>query len=396
MSANNSEFHTAIDLCAGCGAASFGMQNTGFNIRAAFEIDPAALYTYKVHIADHDDMALLSHDVTDVATEKIHDDIDFVFAGPPCQPFSEARGEHAVDDPKRTVPYSVVEWIDALKPKAAAIENVGGLKRNHQDVLSVVLDDLRDSGYQVSIVELDAADYRVPQKRSRIFILAVRHDQPLPSQWKPPKVRSDDPQQRRFDSAGQTTSRDGYRTAGEALEELPPALPPQPPKDDPVHMVSHYNDRKVTPHACGEFMEINGKEVKMPPNHVAADHGDTHRKRMAEFPLGHSGASTTKRRLDPDEPAPTMTVSQGTPPVHYQGKAPSNDEPLEKVRRLTVRECARLQTFPDHWCFAGSKHEQFRQVGNAVPPLLASHVADHLRRTVLEKGVDEQKRPIPA
>ena len=114
---------------------------------------------------------------------------------------------------------------------------------------------------------------------------------------------------------------------------------------------------------------------------------------MADFPLGYSGSSTTKRRLDPVKPAPTMTVSDGTPPVHYVWRSPSTpDAPLADVRRLTVRECARLQTFPDHWCFAGTKAERFRQVCNAVPVRLAEHVTGHLREVVFEKDGATRKR----
>ena len=103
---------------------------------------------------------------------------------------------------------------------------------------------------------------------------------------------------------------------------------------------------------------------------------------MAEYPHGYVGSSTTDRRLHPDRPAPTVTISEGTPPVHYDGRTPTNDKPVELVRRLTVREAARLQGFEDHWCFAETKAERFAQVGNAVPPPLAAHVAAHLRDAI--------------
>lgn len=189
----------------------------------------------------------------------------------------------------------------------------------------------------------------------------------------------------------------GYRTAGEALEDLPPPLAPQPPADDPVHTVSAHNDRKVTPHSCGEWLdpdqldqytrdELNvehrDEPVLMPPNHIEADHQQSTREKMAGWERGCSINETT-RRLESDAISPTITVSEGTPPVHYQGRTPDNDEPINTVRRLTVREAARLQTFEDHWCFAGDKKSRYQQVGNAVPPLLAEHLGDHLRRTIL-------------
>lgn len=80
-----------------------------------------------------------------------------------------------------------------------------------------------------------------------------------------------------------------------------------------------------------------------------------------------------------------MTVSRGTPPLHYVGAAPGNDESVEEVRRLTVREVARLQRFPDWFCFTGIKKQQFQQAGNAVPPQLADHVIGHLIGEVFTK-----------
>lgn len=387
------DYPTAIDLCAGCGGFSFGAQNVGFNVRAAFEIAPAPWYTYKVHIADHDDMALLSHDVTDVDLSKAPDDLDAVFGGPSCQPFSDAQGEHFDGNPRETVAFAVFRWVAELRPKVAAIENVGGLKKNHPRILGLFLDELRDAGYAVATVELNAADYRVPQKRDRIFVLAVRGDLNPPATWEPPAVRTDDPGQARLTLGDDL---DGYRTAGDALDDLPRPLSPQRPKNDPVHSVSPYDANRVTPHSCGVWMDVNDGQyvlgpqggirgdVLMPPNHVEADHERRTREEKATWPLGYCGRSTTDRRLDPDDAAPTMTVSDGHPPFHYAGKTPSNDAPVSDVRRLTVREVARLQTFPDHWCFAGTKKEQFRQVANAVPPLLAAHVADHLRTEVIE------------
>ena len=405
------DFPTAIDLCSGCGAASFGLQCVGYNVRAAFEIDPAARYTYQVHVGDHDDMAVYNHDITDVRPEMVTqidgaEDLDLLFAGPPCQPFSDCQGETLETDDRMFVAFAVPKWVDALQPKAAVIENVGGLKRNHPRAHQKLLDDLEDAGYYVQTIELNAADYRVPQKRSRVFIIGIRDDLSPPDTWKPPAVRTEDPDQLSLDSffANETGLR-GYRTASEALDDLPRPLPAQKPKNDPVHRVSPYDTNRVTPHSCGTWLNedqyhgdpdepgpefqggsvLDGKAILMPPNHVEVAHADDYREKKSELPLGFPGQPTTDRRLHPDRAAPTMTVSSGKPPFHYVGKAPGNNEPVELVRRLTVREVARLQTFEDHWCFAGTKEEQFRQVGNAVPPLLAEHLGHHLREQVLEK-----------
>jgi len=377
------QYPTAVDLCAGCGGASHGLQLVGYNVRAAFEIDPAAWYTYKVHIADHDDMALLSHDVTDVDVGRLScvvDDVDLVFAGPPCQPYSSA-GEGDPDDPRRSVTFGCVEWIAALEPQVFAIENVEGLQHDHPDVLALVKDELIDASYQIETVVLESVKYGVPQDRDRVFILGVRDDFHPPDSWAPPTLGPDDNQTTlgKFDDELAV-----YRTAGEALYDLPKPMDPHRPKNDDIHQVSIYDENCVTPHACGRVIERDGEEVKMPPNHIETNHQRSTRERYAEWPLGYSGDQTASRRLHPDEPAPTITVSNGSLPVHYQGRSPSNPEaPVEDVRRLTIREAAALQTFPPHWCFSGTKLERTEQVANAVPPLLASHVGEHLRETVV-------------
>lgn len=134
----------------------------------------------------------------------------------------------------------------------------------------------------------------------------------------------------------------------------------------------------------------------MPTNHVAQDHSDGHRKKMAEYPLGQSGPPTTARRLHPDEPAPTMTDSSGTPPVHYRGAAPGKEGTVSDVRRLTVRECARIQTFLDSYTFGGTKAEQYRMVNNSVPPALAYHIGHHLRTEVLDVTFEAGDNPTSA
>lgn len=404
-------YPTAVDLCAGAGGASYGLQMAGFNVRAALELDPAARYTYQVHIADHDDMAVLAHDVTEVQRRRIDrvlsdsapgpaPNLDLLFAGPPCQPHSDA-GHRDPDDPRRYVTFAAVEWARELLPKLVVIENVEGLERNSPDALAGVVDELADTGYTVATLSLHAPDYGVPQARDRLFVVGVRDDLESPGHWEPMPICADGGQLR-LDQLGETPI--GFTTAREAFDgpgvidgyPLPDPLPPQRPKDDPIHSVSHYDENRVEPHLCPTWMDhdeehryvlgpyggIRG-DVLMPPNHVEADHADATREKYSEWELGYCGTSTTDRRLHPDQPAPTITVSEGTPPFHYGGRSPDNpDAPVEDVRRLTVRECARLQTFPDNFCFAGTKREQFRQVGNAVPPLLAMHLGDHLREIV--------------
>lgn len=380
---------TAIDLFAGCGGFTTGAMQGGFEVRAAWETDPFARYTYHTVHCEANPLSLHG-DATEVDPEKAPDDLDAIFAGPSCQGLSAAGGEINPDDPRNEHAFVVIDWVEATTPKVVCIENVVGLTELHSPLHQTLTKQLSSQGYTVNTIALNAADYGVPQTRKRVFIIGIRDDHPTPSQWEPPQSNAESAT---HTLGGQTL--DGYETAQEALEDLPEPLEQQPPTDDPVHssMADYISDpnygnrHQVDPHSLPEPVQRDGQVVFVPPNHVAADHSRAARERMAEMEQGHCGNRTTARRLHPDKPSPTLTVSQGTPPVHYQGASPENGSDISSVRRLTVRECARLMTFPDDWyTFAGTKKDQFRQVCNAVPPILAAHLADHLRREVIEQG----------
>lgn len=384
---------TAVDLYCGAGGAMYGLQRVGFDVQAGVDVSMDAYYAVDVQIYG---AAAIEHDCADVDASIIpksaggkgdwrpgemhydrpekRDELGLLFMGPPCQGVSQAGGEIDLYDPRNEHILASPEWVRVLEPKVAIIENVDALVRDHKALETIVTERLEEIGYMAKTICLDAAAYGVPQHRSRAFIVAVRDDRPKPSEWKPPKWCAED-------ASGVDPGEEvrGYKSASDALDDLPPAMPPHSPVQDEVHAGTRYDgDRRVTPHACGKEIDLDGETVFMPPNHIAHNHSDSHRKKIAAYPRGHSGSSVTRRRLHPDEPAPTITSSNATPPVIFYGRSPEHpDRPLERVRRLTVRECARLQTFPDHFCFPGLKEDRYRLVGNAVPPLLAAHLGKH-------------------
>jgi DNA (cytosine-5)-methyltransferase 1 len=382
---------TAIDLFAGCGGATEGLFHAGFKVRAAWEMAAPAHFTYHLRHVEPNPFLTTRRDATVIDTSIVPDDLALLFAGPPCQGYSNA-GNGDSDDPRNDLAFTVVDWVEATTPKLVVIENVVGLREQHRERHDELLAELEAAGpgYTATSRALNAADYGVPQSRERLFIIAVRDDLPVPHRFAPTPTHTGTQQSLTAVGRDQTQA---WQTAGDALQDLPDPLPSTRPHEDPVHVsiddgVPYRFDTtdrwRVDPASTPQYITRDEEDVWMPTNHVGTDHSRSTQERMAEKALGRSGTSTTDRRLDPDEPAPTMTVSNGTGPVHYRGAGPATDGDVGAVRRITVREAARLQSFDDHYTFAGNRREQFRQVANAVPPLLALSVASHLRQTVLE------------
>jgi len=241
--------------------------------------------------------------------------------------FSSSGGS-IEDDPRNQLAFCVPEWADAVAPKVVVVENVVGLQDLHGPTHSALVDVLADAGdgYTVATVRLDAADYNVPQARERVFLVAVREDCPTPDQWEPPVVTAPAPTRTLTGtSLPGTTPRATRSTKAARANRLGAAA------DDPVHETieavqpgaGEWGRHRVDPHTVAGHREVGGTIVSVPPNHVAPDHAEETRAKYASGRSGTAGSRTTDRRLHPDQPAPTMTVSDGVQPIHYQGRSPS-------------------------------------------------------------------------
>jgi len=400
---------TAVDLFCGAGGMSLGLMYGGFDVLAGVDVDPDALTTYGEMLAGRQPTRTpaIGHNCMEVDRGRISrlspnaETLALLAGGPSCQPFSTAHGDGDGDERMERA-FAVVEWAATLAPFTVVVENVPNMKAGHRERHDDLLAQLSEAGpgYYVKSVALTASDYGVPQTRERVFILGVRSDLSPPGHWEPPQSHAPEPT---HTLSGETL--EGYRTAGEALDDLPEPLAPQPYTDDPVHLTPPLDDQRVLPtsatwvdQTADGYVSRNGGmsgDLRMPPNHMAIAHAPETKQRLAEWPEGYTGNRTTARRLAHDEPAPTVTVSSGTPPVHYRGPTPPYPEGVPDdpaVRRLTPRECAVLQSFPAYdYGFAGTATEQYRQIGNAVPPLLGAAITSHLGRTVIlpQTDVDE-------
>jgi DNA (cytosine-5)-methyltransferase 1 len=344
-----------IDLFAGAGGFSEGFRAAGgYEVVAAAEKDPTACRTLAVN---HPETPILAE--TDLRYVTAHDlellsdcSADLVIAGPPCQGFS-LKGTRDPAHESTELLFDTVRLITELEPVAFLIENVPGLMSFRRglvvDRLMRRLNALRVAGrrYWITIDTLDAAAYGVPQHRKRVFVcgvLASDYAWPMPVRDRISLI----------DAIGDLPE---WTTRANEIARLPPGEPLTPyqrgRRRGATALYNHSAKRLEERRLERIAYLAEGDDRRALPDHLQAG--------------GHEGKY---RRLRSGAPAPTI--------VAHMAKDTSDFVHPRYERMLTVREAARLQSFPDRYRFAGSQYQQFRQVGNAVPVLLAAAIADSL------------------
>jgi DNA (cytosine-5)-methyltransferase 1 len=324
----------AIDLFAGAGGLSLGLEAAGFASTAAVESVPDACATYR---SKHPEAKVFEADISTVDFKAMRGSFALVAGGPPCQPFSIGGKRLAAEDPRNGIP-QFLRALGELRPKAFIMENVAGMAAGaRQSYLLSVMGQMGRLGYSTTWKVLEAADYGVPQKRRRLFIVGTTTARSFSF---PPASHG-------------TVARRRYRSASSVIgHEAPPGMP---------------NSAIVT-------------YALHPSLRPSAYHGH----------LYNGGG----RPIELTKPAPTMLASMGgnkTPWVDTLGIVPEYHAHLiaggspryglvPGARRITVEEAALLQSFVAGTVFTGRRSSQYRQVGNAVPPLLAEQVGLALRR----------------
>lgn len=319
--------YNSVELFAGAGGLALGLEKAGFQEQLLVEIDKYAAETLRLNRSGWN---VLEADIIKVAKEGIKNylpqgmEIDFVSGGYPCQAFSYAGHKLGLEDVRGTMFYYFAQIVGELNPKIFLAENVKGLTtHDNGKTLQTMIEIYEELGYEVTTHIVKALNYNVAQKRERIIIVGVRKNigllyrLPKPSDYKP------------------------------VLRDVL--------KNVPASIGEKYPDKKRN---VLEMVPAGGYWRNL-PEAIAKEY-------MGKSYYSGGGRTGMARRISWDEPCLTLTCS----PAQKQTERCHPEE----TRPFTIREYARIQSFPDDWEFAGSMGQQYKQIGNAVPVEMAKAI----------------------
>lgn len=346
----------AIDLFAGCGGLSKGFLDAGYKIIVGVDNDQAALNTFA---ANHDGAEGLNADLSNQQTfdeiKRIAGErsIDVVIAGPPCQGFS-LSGPRNFDDERNKLYLAVIGMVRQYKPRGFIIENVPGMATLYDgQIKDEILKRFDNMGYNIQCKILCAADYGVPQMRKRLIFMGVRKDIGEPVFPEP------------------IFTPDNYRTCREAISDLPSRENELGTEED------SYSCEPQT-----EYQKLMRKNSTTLHNHVATNHTQMVKDTIALVPEGGNYKNLPKGWGESRKFNEAWTRYHGNKPSKTIDTGHRNHFHYQYNRVPTIRENARLQSFPDDFIFTGTRTQQNRQVGNAVPPLLGYYLAIQLKKII--------------
>ncbi len=325
-----------ISLFSGAGGLDLGFEQAGFTIAMANEYDKTIWATYKKnHVAP-----LIQGDIRNITDKDFPDDIDGIIGGPPCQSWSEAGSLRGINDSRGQLFYDYIRILQKKQPKFFLAENVSGMLANrHSEAVKNIINLFEKSGYNVSITLVNAADYGVPQDRKRVFYIGFRKD--LNIKFEFPKPTTPNIEQK--------------LTMKNVIWDLKDSAVPALPKNKTNGKLEILNH---------EYYIGSYSTIFMSRNRVRAwdEQGFTVQ------------ASGRQCQLHPQ--APKMKFISHNKRVFVPGKE-------DLYRRLTVRECARLQGFPDDFEFIYEDVDTgYKMIGNAVPVKLAFCVAKAIKNSL--------------
>jgi DNA (cytosine-5)-methyltransferase 1 len=360
-----------VDLFCCAGGMSLGFEQAGFEVVAAADIEKIHAEVHKENFPDCEvwcgDLSLVSGEQLREKVGLVGQKIDVIFAGPPCQGFS-LIGKRMNEDPRNLLLFDLARLIADLAPNYFVVENVAGiLLGNAKHTFDKFVNQIERHGYNVvkPIQVLDAAEFGVPQRRKRVFVLGHKAGMAAPQYPKPTFPR---------DESGENNG----PTVWDAIGDLPRIL-------DYAYLLDsdEYRGDLGKPSAYakvlrGETPDAGDMSRKRHTNGnglsgcLRTVHTVETIRRFNSTKQGTSEKVSRYHRLSKDGVSPTLRA--GTGPAQGSFMAPRPIHPFQD-RCITVREAARLHSFPDWFHFHPTKWHGFRQIGNSVPPLLARAVA---------------------
>mgnify|MGYP003181904126 CR=1 FL=1 len=346
---------TCIDLFSGAGGLSRGFLDAGYDVLLGVDWDDSALKTFKENHGSAEAMKLDLFDHSNIQkvldfVDETHKKVDVLVGGPPCQGFSIA-GPRDMNDKRNSLYLAMVKLAEKLQPQAIVLENVPGMLQTNGGIgAKRIIEDFSKIGYTMTPKLLFAPDYGIPQIRKRVFFVGLK-DGNKAFEFPLPKV-----------------DKEHYVTCEDAIGDLPA-------------LINIYGD-EVQDYECeplSQYQRQMRKNSKKIYNHIGTLHDAKTVKMISLVPEGKNYKSL------PDEYRGLYKYHEAL--TRYHSKKPSltintghRSHFHYKYNRIpTVRESARLQSFPDDFIFYGNKSEQYKQVGNAVPPMLGLVVAEKLK-----------------
>ncbi|MCK4400848.1 DNA cytosine methyltransferase [bacterium] len=345
---NNRKQYCVLDLFCGCGGLSLGFEQSEFGITLGIDNWNEALNTFE---KNHKNSEILCADLSDIKPQeisKIHKNFDIIIGGPPCQGFS-ISGKRNPYDPRNKLYQSFVSFVGYFKPKAFIMENVPNLvAMNNGKVKEQIILEFEELGYKIVYKILLASNFGVPQNRKRVIFVGLKNGK----KFEFPEGKFLDKKVISFD----------------AISDLP--------KNEVQDGTQYVHSPK------SDYQKIMRKNSKGIYNHKTTKHTNKTKKMIALVPDGGNYKDLPKElqgtrkvniawtRLNSKKPSFTIDTGHRHH-FHY------------KFNRIpTVREAARMQSFPDNFIFSGTLTDQHKQVGNAVPPLLAYEISKKLLKQI--------------
>jgi DNA (cytosine-5)-methyltransferase 1 len=382
---------TVVSLFSGAGGLDLGFKQAGFDILWANDFEKDAVETYKNNIGHE----IVFGDIRNIPSSAIPDNPDVVLGGFPCQGFSVANIRRNMEDKRNFLYKELLRVVKDKQPKVFIGENVKGLlSMQGGKVIDMIKNDFENVGYKVSVTLVTASDYGVPQNRERVIIFGNRIGLDTKLDIKKTKNAKNVCDVIGF-LANTWITNNQIIVDGRVINNHIAATNvhdkfygrKNPPKQEDIcdylkywRKKSGLSTKKIDEifgyaHTAGHWFRKDNNSGSIPkPDDwwklkQILKFDDKYDKQVTEMELKNIKFEQSLRITNWDTPSDTITAT--SPEIH-----------VNKKRRLSVRECAILQTFPDDFVFTGSLNSMYRQIGNAVPPLLGKTIAEFVKKSI--------------